>query len=327
MPLIDSLKFVQGAVAKKSPVPVLTHFSIKNNRVKGYNGSITLCSPIDLPLDCQPKGEFFVRAIQACQDTVHLAMTAAGKLTVKSGKFRAHVECSTENFPDLEPAGQTYPLAPGLVEAMKVVEPFIAEDASRAWARSVLIKDGCLMATNNVVIVQYYTGIQTPAPICISHAAVNELLRIKDDPVSVQVDGENSISFHYPDGRWLRTQAVVQPWPDVDRVLNSPANPVGIPEGFYEAIDTVAPFAEKTNDCWFSERGVTTSREDGAGATVEVEGLYPVGWYDLKMLRMLDGVASSADFTSYPKPVLFFGKEGFLRGAIIGRKDANYPPT
>ena len=324
--MLDALKFVQGAVAKKSPVPVLTHFYIRDGIVKGYNGAITICSPIPLNLDCQPKAEPFVRAIQACDDTVHLALTAAGKLTVRSGKFRAHVECSPEEFPDSEPDGQMFELQAGLVEAMKVLEPFIAEDASRPWARSILIKDGSLFATNNVVLVQYWTGIQTPGPICISHAAVNELIRIKQDPIAVQTSENHSITFHYNDNRWLHTNVVTQAWPDLDKVLNRESNPEPVPDEFFPALETVAPFASKTRDIWFAKNGLTTSLEDQNGATVELAGLHKFGWYDVDMLRSLDGIVETIDFALYPNPVLFYGLGGKLRGAIVGRKDANYPP-
>jgi hypothetical protein len=36
------------------------------------------------------------------------------------------------------------------------------------------------------------------------------------------------------------------------------------------------------------------------------------------MLKLLEGVATHADFTRYPNPTLFFGDR--LRGAIIGMR-------
>lgn len=326
--MLDALKFVRGAVAKKSPLPVLTHFSIKDGLVKGYNGAITLCSPIPLNLDCQPKAEPFVRAIEKAEDTVHLAMTPAGKLTVKSGKFKAHVECSPEPFPDAQPSGQVYELKKsGLIDALKVLEPLIAEDASRPWARSILIKDGCLFATNNIILAQYWTGVETPKPIGISHMAVNELIRIKDEPIAIQVDGDNSITFLYENERWLKTQSTTSGWPDMDRVLNRECQPEVINNEFFTALEGIAPFADKTRDVWFAKNGVTTSLDEQTGATVEVDGLASLGWYDIDMLLALKGVAETADFQLYPGPVLFFGKEGALRGAIVGRKDGSYPPA
>jgi len=61
-----------------------------------------------------------------------------------------------------------------------------------------------------------------------------------------------------------------------------------------------------------------THLADEVGASYEVNGLGITGLYQIKMLRLLEGVAEEADFTRYPDPVLFFGKN--LRGAIVGMR-------
>lgn len=327
MTLIEALKFVQGAVAKKSPLPVLTHFSIREKLVKGYNGAITICSPIPLDLDCQPKAIPFVKAIQACDDTVHLALTATGRLTVKSGKFKSHVECSTEEFPDAQPGGEFYTLESGFVAALKILEPLIAEDASRPWARSILMRDGCFFATNNIAVVQYWVGHQLPRPIAISHLVVNELIRIKEDPIQLQAD-DHSVTFHYEGGKWLKAQIVTDPWPDLDKIMNRESEQKPLPDELLVALQTVAPFTNDMRDVWFTEHGVTTSLEDGAGASYTIPGWEtPLGWFDIDILSAVIPLADTFDFSHYPAPVLFYGKEGRLRGAIVGKKDANYPPS
>ncbi len=44
--MLSALKFVKGAVSTKDYVPALTHFQIKGGRVTGYNGKLSLSSPI-----------------------------------------------------------------------------------------------------------------------------------------------------------------------------------------------------------------------------------------------------------------------------------------
>ena len=73
--MLNELKFVQGSVAKKDFLPALTHFAIADGKVRGYNGSIALCSPIPFDIVCNPKAEPLVRAIANCSDTVALALT------------------------------------------------------------------------------------------------------------------------------------------------------------------------------------------------------------------------------------------------------------
>src|ERR1700748_928221 len=101
MNLLDSLKFVKGAVSRKDQLAALTHFGIKDGRITAYNGLIALSSPIALSLDCQPKAAPFIKAIEICESmeaTPALSITKGGKLTVAAGKgFRVHIECVEEN--------------------------------------------------------------------------------------------------------------------------------------------------------------------------------------------------------------------------------------
>ncbi len=211
--MLDSLKFVQGAVAKKDFVPTLTHFRIENNIVKGYNGSLALASPIDLDVTASPKGTTFAKAIKACKDTVSITLTSTQRLSIKSGKFRAFVECTPEPFPDIEPEGPVIPMEPGLISVVKQLAPFMGIDASRPWALGMLFRDGSVFATNNIIVVERWLGFSFPV-VNIPAAAIKELIRINKDPISVQVCS-TSITFNFEEGRWLKSQLSTLEWPDL----------------------------------------------------------------------------------------------------------------
>lgn len=311
--MIDDLKFVKGAVAPKDIVPALSHFRILDGRIKAYNGAIAICSPIELGINCQPKAVDLIKAIETCKDTVHLSMTPAGRLTVKSGKFKAHINCVTEDFPDVEPQGEVYQLAGGFLPALKVLEPLIAEDASRPWARSVLFRGQFAHATNNVVICQYWLGFTFPFDLGIPHAAVNELLRIGIEPTSIQMC-ENSATFHFPGDRWLRTQTNSTEWPNIDRVLDKPEiTPVDLPAGFFADLEDLRPHVDDLNRCYFVGGSIGTHIDDGLGARIEMPAGFPDGMvFNLTQLRLLAKVATSFDFNQ--TPAMFFGEN--LRGAI-----------
>lgn len=316
--MINALKFVKGAVAKKAIIPALTHFRIYEGRVKGHNGIMTIASPIDIGIDCQPKAVDFIKAIELCEGTVHLSMTPAGRLTVKSGKFKSHINCVEEDFPDVEPEGEMHYLPGKLLRALKTLEPLIAEDASRPWARSILFRGEFAFATNNVVICQYWLEYNFPFDLGIPHGAVNELLRIGIEPVGMQIT-ETSVTFHYPEGRWFRTQTASTAWPDVDRILNKEdveAN--DLPLDFFDNLELLKPFKDERNRIFFIQNAMATSAEEGVGARVEHSpefvNTFPVDVvFNLEMLRMLKGIATSFDFNH--SPALFFGEN--LRGAIV----------
>lgn len=315
--MLDSLRFVQGAVAKKDFVAELTHFHISNGTVRGYNGMMGLCCPIELDLDVCPKAVPFVKAIQTCKDTIAIHMTPGGRLSVKSGSFKAFVDCITESFPEVQPEGQEVEVKGGILDVLKTLNPFIAEDASRPWARGILLRGQSAFATNNVCVIEHWLGVPFPVEINIPKAAVVELIRIGQEPTKLQF-AENSVTFHFPGNRWLRTQTFPTDWPDLGRILDAQGDAKPLPEGLFEAVHDLVPFVNELGQLFFNGNTVTTGKAEGEGASAEIVGLEASGCYNEKQFRLLEGVANLLDLNSYPKPSLFYGDR--IRGAIVGMR-------
>lgn len=317
--MLKSLKFVQGAVARKDYVPELTHFHINNGRIQGYNGMISLACPIDLDLDVCPRATPFIKAIQTCEDTIQLHLTPGGKLSVKSGKFKALIECTKDDFPEVVPEGEVINLDGKLLKTLKKLAPFISEDASRPWSRGILFRGQSAFATNNIVLTEAWLGYQFPVEINVPRAAVMELLRIGEEPHCLQVT-ENSVTFHFEGNRWLRTQTFTTEWPDLGRVLNMPptSDRIPVPEKFWEALESLDPFTEDLGKVFLSPGIISTSENNEVGAMVEVPELQAVGCYNARQLLLLKGVAEQVDFTAYPAPCSFVGDA--IRGAVVGMR-------
>lgn len=333
--MLDSLKFVRGAVSKKDPVPVLTHFSIHDGMIRGFNGVICMAAPIQLDINCQPKAIPFVKAVEICEDlesTPAFSMTAAGRLTIKSGKFKTHIECSADQFPDMQPEGDQIAVEPGLLAAFKALAPMIAEDASRPWARGILIRNGSAFATNNVVIGEYWIGAQLPFEINVPEECIREVLRVKMDPTGIS-STPRSITFHYANGSWIKSQLLSTDWPNVSPVLDKPSRPTPVPPDFFPNLARLAPYADTSRRLFISGNTLHTHVAEGEGASAVVEwdqadgstGSPTRGVYNLDLLRSLDGLVAGIDFSLYPQPCLFFGPvtdAGYplLRGAVVGMK-------
>src|SRR5699024_3239955 len=166
--MLDALKFVQGAVSAKDFVPELTHFQIKQGQVKGYNGSITLCAPIALDLDCCPKAKPFVAAVNACSETARLHLTATGRLSIRSGAFRATVDTLQDPgaYPDMAPEGERAALPAGLLGTLRLLYDYSEEDAIRTWAACVLLDGEHAYAKKYIFVVQH--DRPAPFPFCIN---------------------------------------------------------------------------------------------------------------------------------------------------------------
>lgn len=316
--MLKGLKFVSGAIAKKDYVPSLKHFRIDGNRVRGFNGTLALCSPLPFDIACKPEAVSLIKAIANCEDTIQLSLTKAGSLSIKSGVFKVNIKCIEEDTPHVEPEGAVVQFdGQILLDGLKAVERFIGNDASRVWGTGVLVKDGSLFATNNVVLVQYWIGAAFPNVVNIPHAAVKEMLRIGEPPIFAQL-AANSITFHYLEDRWVRTQLLVTEWPDLGRILNKESQQLPIDERLFKGLETIKPFVEKNGCVIFKDNHISTHDDGAEGAEYYIPDLLWEGRYHISMLELLEGVAQTIDWSTYPSPCIFQG--GMLRGAIIGMR-------
>lgn len=318
--MLKELKFVQGAVAKKDFLPAMTHFAIENGVVRSFNGIVALSSPIPFDIDCKPKATTLVKAISHCNETVTLNMTQSGRLSIRSGPFKAFIECVHQETPHVYPEGDHIDIdGAELLEGLKRLEPFIGTDASRQWGTGVLLRGQSAFATNNVVLVEYWMGAKFPHVVNIPRSAIAEILRVNEPCVSAQMS-EKSMTFHFADGRWIRTALLSTEWPDVESLMDKVSDQHPIPEQLFDAIDAIGPFADKLGRMYIKDGFVCTvdsaDREDGA--SYEVPEFKHEGIYRREMLDLLRGVAHTCDFGQYPAPCLFYGDR--IRGAIVGMK-------
>lgn len=317
--MLRELKFVQGAVAKKDLLPAMTHFRIENGTVRSYNGVLAISSPIALDIECCPRADAFVRAVASCQEATMITVTDGGRLSVRSGRFRAVIDTIQGETPHVEPEGELIQFdGAKLLEAFQILEPFIGTDASRPFTNGVLLDAGSAYATNNTCLVQYWIGGAFPLRVNVPRAAVKEVLRVDEAPTHGQVT-RDSITFHYTDGRWIRSQLLNTEWPLdlIGNLLDQPCQPQVLPEDFFTGVNTIKGMVDGASRVYMLNGALRTHVDPEEGAAYEVE-LPSEGLYNLHMLSLLEGVVSSIDFSRYPDPALFFGDQ--LRGAIIGMR-------
>jgi hypothetical protein len=103
--------------------------------------------------------------------------------------------------------------------------------------------------------------------------------------------------------------------------LSADANPKELPAGIFNALETIRHFADKEGRVFIGDGSIRTHEQKDLGACVDIPEINFEGLYQIDMIRLLDGVAQSADFSTYPRPCLFYGDR--LRGAIIGMRLAS----
>jgi len=318
MSLLKSLKFVQGAVAKKNHVPVLKHFKISNNRIESCNGVLSLSSPIDCNLEIQPHAETFVHAVEVCEDITTLHETDTGRLAITSGKFKAYINTSDSVFPEAQLAGKRIEVD-GLLEAMLALRPMIGEDASRPWSHGILFVKNSAYATNNIILVEHWLPRPVSRPFGLPSMTVNELLRINEEPESIQIN-EHIVTFHFSGDRWLSSKLLsINLWPDVRQLLKNPDDLelYTIDSSLFETLLKLRPFTADLRPVWLNDDTVSTASSDKDGARIQTTDCGNMrGTWSLDQLILLKGSATRIAWDSYPAPCSFFGKG--MRGVIIG---------
>lgn len=314
---LEALRFAQGGVARKDFVPALQFFHIQDGRILGFNGNIALSSPIDINISCRPKALQFIKAIKTCRDpVVQLYKTQQNRLAIKSGGFTAYVDCIEDaDFPDVHPEGEFIKLRGDLLEHLYTLSPFIAEDASRPWARGVLFRGKSAFATNNIILIEKWLDTPFPVEINIPEETVYELMRIKEEPIKLQLT-ERSVTFHYANDRWLRSNLYDTKWPDVSPIFDRPSNPKPFPDDFFLALEDLTAFVDEQQRVYFHGDKLATKPGTETGAFSQVSVDLGAGIYNINHLKLLGRICEKIDLSMYPAPCLFFGND--LRGAIVG---------
>jgi hypothetical protein len=322
--MLDALQFVKRGVARRDIVPGLQHFRIQGKRVTGFNGEFSLSAPVDIGFDCAPHAGLFTQALNACDETILLKLEASS-LLVRSGSFKISVPCIDLNdVPVSQPSGMVIPLHDSLLDALKALREFVSVDASRPWACGVLFSGQSAYATNNAILAEYWLGTPFPHIVNVPSAIIDEVLRVDEELSSLQLD-DSSITFHYTDGRWIKSALLALNWPDISATFEKAWRPQSlkeIPDSWRIAAEKLSGFGEKREAKLYfrgTELSTTSQGAVNGGAVVEINGLPERGIYYTVYLNQMLAVAEAADFERYPDPVPFVGER--LRGALLGLRE------
>jgi DNA polymerase III sliding clamp (beta) subunit (PCNA family) len=293
----EILNIVRGAVSTKDIVPVLTHFYFHEGIVQGGNGKIVIQAPLpDVgELSTVVPAADFLRAIDACNSDMKLTFTDTGRLKVSKGKFKVFMPVAEkETYPSVVMEGDWKKAPNDLVNKIRLLRPFVGDDAVRVWSCGMNMESGYLRATNNITLVR--TEIEYDEfPITIPVYALDEIVRINREVLFIAVK-DNNIMFDLGDNIYLRAQLFNQPWPDVSGMFKE--CDLVVPDELHDAVQRIAPFCED-GSIRFSEEGVGTSVKEKT--TAQCEGLvYEPCSFNVKQITNILNVATHFDISKAP---------------------------
>lgn len=318
--LLTALEFC-SVVSEKLGAPYETHIGLRNNWAIGFNGIVAAGNPIVEDIYCYPHNLLMIEALSKCDENFSLTQLDNGRLSIKSGKFKAIVPClDPALMQSAEPDPQIVGITNVFKDAVEAVGVLANENAQHVLTASVLMNGASVISTNRVMLLEYWHGLDLPPNIPLPKEFVTALVKSKKNLAGFGYSN-CSATFYFEDESWLRTQLYNDEWPDVSRILNKEANLWSIDPNFFKALDAVAPFSEDGNI--YSDLNLLKSHaDDGVGATFECSGI-PKGFvYPIKQLMIMKPHVKKIDF--YAKGIhdssyclVFEGDR--VRGVISGQ--------
>lgn len=317
--MIAAIQSAARACAEESySFPGLSCLRLEAGRATGYDGGLAISEPVAIQIDAAVNAKQLLRALKACTDAPTITTDPRGALLVKAGKFKAFAATlPIAEIPRVFPEGVAYGVSAPILPTLKKLSRFIGHDPAQQWNCGVLFSGNSAFATNGTTIVEHWQSVPFPRPVNVPDALIVELLKRNEEPISLQL-ADDSLTFHFTGGGWMRSQLSAFSWPDLTRPLSA-ANATGgrpLTEDFFKTLKTVKPFTDEIGRILFVDGAVTSAPTKDApkGATVATNESPGAGSYQVEALLALEGVAHTADFSNYPQALPFYG-DG-LRGVL-----------
>ena len=315
--LLTALAFA-GVTIEKADEGKTSFVSFRDRWLMAANDTITISTPVDIDLELCPQADKFEAALKQCGQQYQLTQIEANAVSIKSGDFRAMIAALPLDL--FEPCTPDLPCAAisdRLNIAMETCAKVMSNKGDRAFNKSLLLRANSVVGTNGGLVIESWHGIDLPGEFPIPNKAIEAILKI-NKPLCQFGFSENSVTFYFDNGAWLKTRLISTPWPNLDRLLNLPTalyEPIW-PE-FFVALKAIDAFVQD-DTVYFHNDVLATHRVIGIGASYRVAGLPGDRSFGVGNLRIVEPfvthIAMGADRTT---PAAFVGEN--VRGLIVGK--------
>lgn len=219
---------------------------IVDGEATAYNMIVGIGTPIHIDFQCCPNVDLLREAIKRCKDNFVIAQYSPDKLIVRQDEFHAFIPClrSDAALTITQPDAPVATMGEAFIEALDKVSAFADDKAPRLLEAAIQLYDGSVLATCGSVVIEAWHGINMPNGLLLPKVAAKVLHKIKKEIVSFGIS-PTSITFHFADGSWMKSQLYKDKLPDIRQHING-ASMNGlepIPHKFFEAVAEVYPFS------------------------------------------------------------------------------------
>lgn len=299
--------------------PYAQHALIQGKTLTTYDGVLQYGHPIDDELTACPHFGKLRAALDATKDAATtVTQLDAARIAIKAPKFRTVVPCVADtalvirNVPD----PIVGPLGMEVRDGFEIMRQITDKAGLHVITSSVLMAGKSMIATDNHQIVEFFHGSDFPT-LTVPANFIEAVLKIAKAFKGFGFS-EGSLTFHFEDDSYVRTQLYQEEWPDVSRALPSDFSTLlGVPDGLYTALGQMRPFIE-AGGIWFNEGSISSHASTETGCVIDVPGLRqsPGAGLDAVRLWAMRDKVTYFDYWTDPGRTILYGCEGKLRGTL-----------
>ena len=308
--LVEALKFI--SVAQRDTGQVYqTHCILARNMAVAFDGVVAAGVPIAEDIQACPQTGALVAALSQCGESLSITQLDGARLSIKSEKFQAYVPCvSWQELTYPTPDAPCATIDDRIRAGFACVGILASDTSQHVVTASVLLQANSMVSTNRHVMLEYWHGIDLPR-IIIPKAFVTAITK-STKPLKQLGFSDNSVTFYFDDGSWIKSQRYADEWPDMGKILNQGFEPKPIPENFYKAVDAVASFSDD-GSVRLMDTKLSSHKDAGVGAVYDCDLRVNVT-LNAKYLKIAEPYAKVFDFTGINGISYFQGE--CVRGAI-----------
>lgn len=312
--LLAALKFVQVAQAEIG-TPYQTHCRFINGYVTAFDGVLAAGHPVQEEFSVCPHTFRLIDALTRAQGAYSLTALDNRTLVLKTDKFKAPVSCIGDgDLTYIQPDPAQYPINDAFKIAAQIASLFNTDGAQTVMGASVCLKNQSIIGTNGTVVLEAWHGNFMPPGLIVPKTFISALGKVTS-PLSRFGFTNETLTFWFENGAFLKTQLYLERYPNVDLVLayTETAKPVPVDPELFNAIRAVHSFAQGSQ-IFLGNQMVRSAHSEAVAATyVCASAVVPVS-INAKQFLVLEPYIKQIDFGGNEKVVTFFG-DG-LRGAV-----------
>lgn len=311
--LVTAIEFVnsgqKSAGVSAVGLPYQTHTILRSKTAQAYDGVLAGGVGIEFAeINTAAHTEQLIAALKRCKAEYSVTQLDSGQLAVKSGAFRAIVPCL--NPADLasnalRPDEPVAVINDNIKLGFSLLNNLVTENSQLVVTSSVLLQSMTMVATDRILLAEFYHGIHLPPGMVIPKAAMTAIAKI-DKPLARLGFSDSSVTFWFEDYSWIKTQRHSEQWPDTSHIFNFAPVVEETPKNLKTGVEAVAPFAEE-GLVYLNYNEIASHLDNATGATYDCKGLPGGAVMGIKRLLDVLQITTHVDWTSSSLGVYFQG--------------------